>query len=158
MRLRALLLALLLALALAGCADDADDGAGDDDDDARGDATDEGTGADARNETSRIPIDVQAGGAPGPLEQPGASGDATVGANATRLVVNATWSCATGACSGAVVVVDEEGNSLGDARGDGEALVEVDDPPAGTLTVQWFPAQPVVQVSGEMVVTVFYDG
>ncbi len=85
--------------------------------------------------------------------------DYTVARGATAILVEAQWSCATGACPADVVTQRETSTEHGASGADAARLV-IDAPRDGQWTV-WLQAQPFepyLMMDWQVRVTVFFDG
>lgn len=137
-----LLLAGALAI-LAGCMRPGDEA---------GPAGGGGVANGSTNETTSIPMSFQAAG-PGPLLPDGGTFD--VRENATAVLIDARWECASPTCEIAIRVVDANGTEVASGGGSGEAVLSFDAPVPGTYSLAFSTAAPVAGVSGEARVTVF---
>lgn len=156
--MRAFLLLLVAAAValLAGCATD--------DDGATGDGNDNTTGnnSSVRNETFSVPINIQASGPIGPTGSR-AEGAVAVEANATAIIMEAQWECASApSCDLTFSLLDPEGNEVATGQGSGTATLALEAENAtglapGDYILRATPGTPgTVGMSGEARAVVFY--
>ena len=122
------------------------------DDESAGNETGDGMTNLSTNETTSISMDFQASG-PGPLSPGGETFE--VPENATAILLEARWDCTSPTCEISISVLDENGTEVGSGSGNGEATVDIQDPAAGSYTVEFSTQAPTLAVSGEAKVTVF---
>lgn len=120
----------------------------------------EPAGTDARvdSQTRSFLIDV-GGPSTGPVPPAFDMGDVDVAANATAILLEATWSCASPTCTLDLLLVGPEGDVVARSPGTGEASFIVS--PIAPGGYRWgveTSSDPVVSAGGDVAATVFYDG
>lgn len=147
------LLGLLLALALAGCTMPA----GDDDAD---NSTDAGSGMSTSEgiDSSDRDFLINLGGPEvGPVPPAFDLAEFTIRPNATGLLLEAAWSCATTMCALDLVLLDAEGNDISRTPGNGLASAFLEAPPAGSYQFGVVTSDDVVaQAEGRVGASAFY--
>lgn len=138
---------LALAAVVAGCASD--------DGEATVPTPQTNETAESRNETFRVPLDLPASGPAGPTGSR-AEGVVLVDANASGIVMEARWTCASPTCDVTFVLLDEEGAEVATASGSGDATFTVEAPANGTYTLRATPSGTVAGMQGEARAVVFY--
>lgn len=144
----AFLLSILLAFA-AGCTAPGGDG------DAPG--TGDGSSSEGIDSSDRDFLINLGGPAFGPVPPAYDLAEFVVEANATGLLLEAAWTCATPSCGLDLVLLDAEGEVVARAPGNGDASAFVESPLAGSYQFGVMTADDVVgQAEGRVGASAFY--